>query len=73
MADIDYKLFTLGTSIVKFNLPMELIDDINKAYDENSEDLKPHNDQLAGKIQEEKKINEILRILFKIIKVFFAS
>ena len=60
MADIDYKLFTLGTSIVKFNLPMELIDDINKAYDENSEDLKPHNDQLAGKIQEEKKINEIL-------------
>jgi len=60
MADIDYKLFTLGTSIVKFNLPMELIDDINKAYDENSEDLKSHNDQLAGKIQEEKKINKIL-------------
>ena len=55
-----YNLFTLGTSIVKFNLPMEFVDDINKAYDENSEDLKPHNDQLAGKIQEEKKINKIL-------------
>ena len=39
---------------------MELIDDINKAYDENSEDLKPHNDQLAGKIREEKLINKIL-------------
>ena len=36
MADIDYKVFTLGTSIVRFNLPMELVDDINKAYDENS-------------------------------------
>ena len=55
-----YNLFTLGTSIVKFNLPMEFVDDINKAYDENSEDLKSHNDQLAGKIQEEKKINKIL-------------
>jgi hypothetical protein len=55
-----YSLFTLGTSIVKFNLPMEFVDDINKAYDENSEDLKSHNDQLAGKIQEEKKINKIL-------------
>ena len=60
MVDIDYKVFTLGTSVVKFNLPMELIDDINKAYDENSENLKPHNDKLAGKIQEEKKINKIL-------------
>ena len=60
MADIDYKLFTLGTSIVKFNLPMEFVDDINKAYDENSKNLKPYNDQLAGKIAEEKMINEIL-------------
>ena len=60
MADINYKVFTLGTSVVKFNLPMELIDDINKAYDENSENLKSHNDKLAGKIQEEKKINKIL-------------
>ena len=60
MADIDYKVFTLGTSIVRFNLPMELVDDINKAYDENLKNLKPHNDQLAGKIREEKKINKIL-------------
>ena len=39
---------------------MELVDDINKAYDENSEDLKPHNDKLAGKIAEEKVVDEIL-------------
>ena len=60
MADIDYSVINLGTSIVKFNLPMELIDDINKAYDENSKNLKPYNDQLAGKIREEKLINKIL-------------
>ena len=60
MAKIDAKIYNLGTTIVRFNLPMEFVDDINKAYDENSEDLKPHNDKLAGKIQEEKKINEIL-------------
>jgi len=60
MAKKPYSLFTLGTSIVKFNLPMELVDDINKAYDENSEDLKPHNDKLAGKIAEEKVVDEIL-------------
>jgi hypothetical protein len=60
MAKIDAKIYSLGTTIVRFNLPMEFVDDINKAYDENSENLKPHNDKLAGKIQEEKKINEIL-------------
>ena len=60
MAKIDAKIYNLGITIVRFNLPMEFVDDINKAYDENSEDLKPHNDKLAGKIQEEKKINEIL-------------
>ena len=41
---IDYNIYNLGTSIVKFNLPMEFIDSINKAYDENSKELKPHND-----------------------------
>ena len=57
---IDYTMFTLGTSIVKFNLPMEFIDSINKAYDENSKELKPHNDYLAGKIADEKLVDEIL-------------
>jgi|TARA_R110002073_G_scaffold202938_1_gene362520 hypothetical protein len=57
---IDYDIYTLGTSIVKFNLPMEFIDSINKAYDENSENLKPYNDYLAGKIADEKLVDEIL-------------
>ena len=58
--NIDYNIYTLGTSVVKFNLPMEFIDSINKVYDENSKNLKPHNDQLAGKIKEEKLVDEIL-------------
>ena len=58
--DIDYNIYTLGTSIVKFNLPMEFIDSVNKAYDENSKELKPHNDYLAGKIADEKLVDEIL-------------
>ena len=57
--NIDYNIYTLGTSVVKFNLPVEFIDSINKAYDENSKNLKPHNDQLAGKIKEEKLVDEI--------------
>ena len=57
---IDVKTYSLGTTIVCFNLPMEFVDDINKAYDENSKNLKPYNDKLAGKIAEEKKVNEIL-------------
>ena len=57
---IDAKIYSLGTTVVRFNLPINLIDSINKAYDDNSKNLTAHNDKLAGKIQEEKKINEIL-------------
>ena len=57
---ISWDIITLGTSVVKFNLPMELIDSVNKVYDENSKELKPHNDQLAGKIAEENAVDEIL-------------
>ena len=60
MAKIDAKIYSLGTTIVCFYLPINLIDSINKAYDDNSKNLTAHNDKLAGKIQEEKKINEIL-------------
>ena len=58
-------IYTLGTSIVKFNLPMKLIDDINKAYDEKLKELQAHNEHLAGKIKEEKKVNEILTLSMK--------
>ena len=57
---IEYDAFSLGTIVVKFNLPMEFIDSINKAYDENSKELKPLNNHLAGKIAEEKVVDEIL-------------
>ena len=57
---IDWDTFSLGTAVVKFNLPIEFVDAINKAYDENSKNLKPHNDQLAGKIAEENALDEFL-------------
>ena len=57
---IDWDTFSLGTAVVKFNLPIEFVDAINKAYDENSKNLKPHNDQLAGKIAEENAVDDIL-------------
>ena len=57
---IEFRTSHLGTCIVCFKLPMELVNNINKAYDENSKNLEPLNNKLAGKIQEEKKINEIL-------------
>ena len=66
---IEFKSFYVGTSIMRFNLPMELVNQINKAYDENLKNLKPYNDILAGKIEEEKNVNEILtakhKYLFK--------
>ena len=58
--NIEAVIFTLGTNIVCFNLPMKLIDSINKSYDENSKNLKPHNDKLAGKIAEENLVTDIL-------------
>ena len=58
--NIDINVYHLGTAVVKFNLPIEFIDAINKSYDENLKNLKPYNDNLAGKIAEEKLVNEIL-------------
>ena len=40
---IDMNVFHLGTTVVKFNLPTELVDVINMKYDENSKNLKSHN------------------------------
>ena len=57
---IKMSLFHLGTMLMKFELPVDLIDDMNKAYDKHREDMPSHNDQLAGKIADEKKVNSIL-------------
>jgi hypothetical protein len=58
--EVQVTSMVLGTFVVKFDLPMQLIDDINKAYDENVNKLPEFNQMLAGKIAEEKLINDIL-------------
>ena len=60
----------LGSMIIKFEIPLEVIDKINKVYDKNLKNLKPFNDQLAGKIAEE---NEITSILTDDTKMLFAK
>ena len=59
MPDISMESFTLGTIICRFKVPLEVIDEINKDYD-NAKDLPAHNTQLAGKIAEEFKVTDIL-------------
>ena len=59
MPDISMELFTLGTIICRFKVPLEVIDEINKDYD-NAKDLPAHNQNLAGKIAEEFKVTDIL-------------
>ena len=51
---------SLGSLILKFTLPQTTIDDINKSYDENLQNLRPHNKQLAGKIVEEKLVTDMI-------------
>ena len=63
--EIRIDLIHLGLTVAKFSLPMKLIDDINKLYDKNLKKLKPHNEQLAGKIAEENKVDEILSVEMK--------
>ena len=58
--DVKMTAMHLGTTILKFEMPLEFIDEINKLYDDNVENLKSHNEWLAGKIKEEKRIDNIL-------------
>ena len=50
----------LGNMILKFTLPMEIIDNINIAYDKAVDELPLHNKSLAGKILEEKLVDSIM-------------
>ena len=59
MPDISMESFTLGTIICRFKVPLDVIDEINKDYD-NAKDLPAHNQNLAGKIAEEFKVTDIL-------------
>tara|TARA_Y100001951_G_C11215677_1_gene225649 strand:- start:138 stop:800 length:663 start_codon:yes stop_codon:yes gene_type:complete len=58
--DVKITPMALGTFVVRFDLPMSLVDDINKVYDESVKKLPDWNDELVGKIKEEKLINDIL-------------
>ena len=59
MPDVSMESFTLGTIICRFKVPLEVIDEINKDYD-NAKDLPAHNQNLAGKIADEFKVTDIL-------------
>lgn len=50
----------LGSIILKIVLPMKVIDEINEAYDKHSKSLEAHNQSLAGKIEEEKLVTDLL-------------
>ncbi len=57
--EIDVTKFGLGTFIVKFEMPMNFIDDINEIYG-GAKNLPKHNQNLAGKIEDELKVSDIL-------------
>ena len=55
-----FKTIHLGQKILHFNVPIEIIDEINLTYDNNIKELKTHNQYLAGKIVNEHKIDNKL-------------
>ena len=57
--EITMRAYVLGSFVIKYNLPMKMIDEINKAYDE-ANDLEKWNDRLAGKIAEENLVNDLM-------------
>ena len=57
---VPIQIVTLGSMIIKMPMPMGMIDDINKIYDENVSEMKPLNAGLAGKIKDEHKISDHL-------------
>ena len=48
-----FKFIWLGQSIMKFEVPLDIFDSINKIYEENISTLDKANKQLAGKINNE--------------------
>ena len=55
-----FETIHLGQKILHFNVPIEIVDEINLAYQNNIKDLKKHNEHLAGKIVDEHKIDNLL-------------
>ena len=48
-----FKFIWLGQSIMRFEVPLDIFDSINKIYEENISTLDKANKQLAGKINNE--------------------
>ena len=55
-----FETIHLGQKILHFNVPTEILDEINLTYENNLKDLKEHNHALAGKIVNEHKISDKL-------------
>ena len=66
--EVQVKPFTLGTLVIKFQMPMQMIDEINNTY-ENAKDLPAFNSELAGKIENEFKIKFDLDETLEIKKI----
>ena len=69
--EVKMEQITLGTLILKFNMPMPLVDQINEICDASK--VIPFNSQLAGKINDEFSITSALSDDHKsIFLTFFA-
>ena len=65
-----FETIHLGQKILHFNMPMDMVDEINLTYQNNVKDLKEHNYYLAGKIKDEHRIDNLLS---KEVKKYFRS
>ena len=70
LKDVKMKPYMLGNMIIKFEIPLQIIDEINEAYDEKVETLVSMNNELVGKIEEE---NEITNIITEDTKLLFIG
>ena len=65
-----FKTIHLGQKVLHFTTPQPIVDEINKIYDKNLKDLTKHNKHLAGKIEDEHKVDEHLP---ENIKMYFEQ
>jgi len=53
MNTLDFKVVFLGQSILRYQVPYDIYNDINSIYERKYPELKPANKQLVGKIEKE--------------------
>ena len=49
-SQVTMKPYMLGSMIIHFKIPLNVIDAINKSYDDRVKELQPWNKNLVGKI-----------------------